>query len=278
LAFVPVLKKGRNVPVGTVPTLKSVDGGTAPGPDSQTPGAESDIDFETAFPLIHPQGAILFQTDDNVYENNYTFTGFFNTFLDAIDGSYCTFSAFGETGDSSIDPVYPDPQTGGFKGALECGIYEPTNVISISYVGTETEMSTSYMERQCLEFMKLGLQGVSVVLASGDAGVANNGGQCIAETPTPIFAPAWPANCPYVTVLGSTFLKTGVEVAAAATTNTAPTYASGGGFSNVYPIPDYQASAVANYFSTSPPPYASYQTTNNSGIPTGGTYNSAGRG
>lgn len=31
--------------------------------------------------------------------------------------SYCTYSAYGETGDNpEIDPVYPDTQAGGYKG------------------------------------------------------------------------------------------------------------------------------------------------------------------
>ena len=60
-----------------------------------------------------------------------------NNFLDAIDGSYCSFSAYGETGNSPLDPPYPDPNPGGYKGQLQCGVYTPTHVISISYGGQE---------------------------------------------------------------------------------------------------------------------------------------------
>lgn len=66
--------------------------------------------------------------------------------------------------------------TGGYKGALQCGVYEPTNVISISYGGDEAYMPVNYQRRQCNEIMKLGLRGVSVVVASGDSGVAGNEG------------------------------------------------------------------------------------------------------
>jgi hypothetical protein len=45
-----------------------------------------------------------------------------------------------------------------------------TNVISISYGGQEADLPESYQTRQCAEFMKLGMQGVSIVLASGDSG------------------------------------------------------------------------------------------------------------
>jgi hypothetical protein len=53
-----------------------------------------------------------------------------------------------------------------------------TNVISISYGGQESDLPAAYQQRQCNEFMKLGLQGVSIVLASGDSGVGGTNG-CI---------------------------------------------------------------------------------------------------
>lgn len=71
--------------------------------------------------------------------------------MDAIDGSYCTYSAFGETGNSPLDPPYPDSKTGGYKGQLQCGVYKPTNVISISYGGQESDLPPSYQKRQCNE-------------------------------------------------------------------------------------------------------------------------------
>ena len=139
-------------------------------------GGESDLDFQISYPIIYPQNSILFQTDDILYATGQEPSqGFLNTFLDAIDGSYCTFSAFGETGDSTIDPKYPDPGRGGFKGARQCGVYKPANVISISYGEQEDDLPTNYQQRQCAEFMKLGMQGVSVVIASGDSGVAARG-------------------------------------------------------------------------------------------------------
>ena len=105
--FLTQFESGR-IPANTKPKIEGVDGGTAPGP---SPGAESDLDFQISIPIIYPQGTILFQTDDLPYAtgaqpgNN----GAFNTFLDAIDGSYCTFSAFGEKGDSPLDPTYVYP-------------------------------------------------------------------------------------------------------------------------------------------------------------------------
>lgn len=124
-------------------------------------------------PIIYPQNEILFQTDDLFYALGLEGGGgFLNTFLDAIDGSYCTYSAYGETGDASIDPKYPDPNPLGYQGKTQCGVYKPTNVISISYGEQEDDLPTNYQQRQCSEFMKLGMQGVSVIVASGDSGVA----------------------------------------------------------------------------------------------------------
>ena len=78
-----------NIPEGTHPTLDGIDGATAPTTVLTDAGPESDLDFQISYPIIYPQNSILFQTDDDVYEANYTFAGFLNNFLDAIDGTYC---------------------------------------------------------------------------------------------------------------------------------------------------------------------------------------------
>jgi tripeptidyl-peptidase-1 len=197
----------RKIPNGTHPVLNLIDGATAPVPVEDA-GGESSLDFQISYPILWPQNSALFQTDDDVYENNYTFEGFLNNFFDAIDGSYCKFSAFGETGNSPLDPPYPDPAPGGFKGHLECGVFKRPNVISISYGGAEADLPISYQRRQCAEIAKLGLQGTTVFVSSGDSGVAGRGGD-----PTPsnclgvnsdVFAPQFPATCPFVTAVGST--------------------------------------------------------------------------
>ena len=161
------------IPQGTHPTLDSVDGGDAPVPVEDA-GGESDLDFQLAYPIIYPTQIVLYQVDDiNYSSGQIPSQGFGNTFLDALDGSYCNYTAFGETGDDpTLDPTYPDPAAGGFKGQLECGTYKPTKVISISYGEQEIDLPAGYQQRQCNEFLKLGLQGVSVFVASGDTGVA----------------------------------------------------------------------------------------------------------
>ncbi|KAK4554593.1 Tripeptidyl-peptidase sed1 [Recurvomyces mirabilis] len=269
------------IPQGTHPTLDGIDGATAPVTVANA-GPESDLDFQISYPLIYPQKSTLYQTDDSVYEANYVYAGFLNNFLDAIDGSYCTYSAFNETGNSPLDPPYPDPAAGGYKGSLQCGVYKPTNVISISYGGGEQDLPVSYQRRQCNEFMKLGMQGVSVLVSSGDSGVAQqdaSGGATVCLGPqNKIFNPDFPATCPYITTVGATYLPPGAK--ASQDQEVAVTrFASGGGFSNIYPIPSYQSSAVANYFATDNPPYPYYSCTyNTSCFGNNGIYNRIGRG
>ncbi|CAG8908338.1 unnamed protein product [Penicillium nalgiovense] len=242
------------IPQGTHPILKSVDGGEAPT-DTSRAGPESDLDFQISYPIIWPQNSILFQGDDMHYENHYTFRGFLNTFLDAIDGSYCSTI-------SPLDPPYPDPADGGYKGSLQCGVYDTPKVISISYGSAEADLPISYQRRQCAEFMKLGTMGVSVLVASGDSGVSGRGGD-----PTPsnclgtngrIFAPDFPATYHQEQAVTR--------------------FPSGGGFSNIYKAPDYQAQAVADYFDKAQPSYPYYESVDNSSFgENNGIYNRIGR-
>ena len=173
------------VPQGTYPTLMGIDGGVAPFGNLSNAGGESDLDFELAVPIIYPQKSIVFQTDDMFYEDDPNFGGFggfFNTFLDAFDKSYCAKN------DPQLDPIYPDPNPGGFKGKKQCGGYTAPNVISISYGGQESDLPAAYQQRQCNEWMKLGLAGTSVLVASGDSGVGGREGQCLGASNT-IFSP-----------------------------------------------------------------------------------------
>lgn len=75
--------------------------------------------------------------------------------------------------------------------------------------------------------MKLGLQGVTVILSSGDEGVAGAvGGSCTK------FIPGFPASCPFLTVVGGTTLASTTSLTAGEIAS--DSYASGGGFSNVF--------------------------------------------
>ena len=147
--------------------------------------------------LVYPQRVTLYQVGD------YLEGASFNNFLDALDGSYCTYAG-GD--DATQDGVYPDPYGTGYgvyKGPENCGGFAATNVISTSYGYNEADLTPFYENRQCHEFMKLGLQGVTFLYSSGDYGVAGNGGQCI-DTATGtynngsfgMFNPSFPGGCP----------------------------------------------------------------------------------
>lgn len=64
------------IPNGTYPIERLIDGATGSseetGLSEYDAGVESDLDFQSAWPLIWPQGTVLFQSDDQFYEINQT--------------------------------------------------------------------------------------------------------------------------------------------------------------------------------------------------------------
>lgn len=115
---------------GTAPIIKSINGGVAPV-DWLHAGAEADMDLQLAIPLVYPQEVVVYQVDDDdSAAEQVNGGGLFNTFLDAIDGSYCTYEAYGEKGDNPVfDPVYPNEKVGGYKGDRMCGVYKVSSML-----------------------------------------------------------------------------------------------------------------------------------------------------
>ncbi|KAH6642332.1 peptidase S8/S53 domain-containing protein [Boeremia exigua] len=255
------------IPSDVVPEFISIDGGKPSNLSlaQEEKVVESALDFQTAYSIIWPQQARLYQNGDSV---NVDSVGTFNIFLDALDASYCTYQG----GDQPyVDPAYPDPNDapGAYTGPLQCGGAPVSNVISVSYGQIEGALPQFYQERQCREWMKLALQGVSVIFASGDSGVANryNSGynnSCMnsefgyVDEKGTRFSPSFPANCPYITSVGATTLLNssiyGGEKAVASP-NGPLSYYSGGGFSSVFPRPAWQSKAVEKYLSKYAPKY-----------------------
>jgi subtilase family serine protease len=64
-------------------------------------------------------------------------------------------------------------------GPEDCGTVTPAYVISTSYGYNEADLTPFYAERQCAEYAKLGMMGVTVLYSSGDDGVAGNGNYCL---------------------------------------------------------------------------------------------------
>ncbi|KAF2162617.1 hypothetical protein M409DRAFT_26859 [Zasmidium cellare ATCC 36951] len=285
-----------NVPPSTAPVVLGIDGGQAPVPASDlNNNGESDIDIDIVLSLVYPQSVIVYQVDDENYAvAEVEKANTFNTFLDALDGSYCNYTAYGITGNSpDYDPTYPDPADGGCKGQLQCGVYKPTRVICISYGEAEQDFQKVYAQRQCNEFMKLGLQGHTILAASGDYGVASYPGDitpsgCLSgngQNQT-IYNPDYLSGCPWITSVGGTRLYPGqtildrespmelqLDIASAFV-------GSGGGFSNYYTTPSWQKSAKKNYFRQHDPGHP-YYIANSDASNIGanvGIYNRAGRG
>ncbi|XP_068122553.1 tripeptidyl-peptidase 1 [Hyperolius riggenbachi] len=111
-------------------------------------------------------------------------------------------------------------------------------VHTISYGDDEDSLSAAYMQRINMEFMKAGARGLTILFASGDDGAGCK--QVMKNKNT--FRPSFPASSPYVTTVGGTSFKDPFQV-----TYEVTDYISGGGFSNVFPMPSYQVSTVSQF-------------------------------
>jgi len=290
-----------NVPPATGPKVLGIDGGSAPvAQNSPLNGGESDIDIDITISLVYPQTVVVYQVDDaNYAPAEVAVDNTFNTFLDALDGSYCNYTAYGITGNSpGIDPTYPDPAANGYKGQLQCGVYKPTRVISASYGESEKDFPKNYVLRQCNEFLKLGLQGHTIFVSSSDYGVGNAPGDptesgCLSgdgQNQT-IYNPDYPSGCPWITTVGATQLyanQTVLDRESAMQVNlyspgepeALKYFGSAGGFSNYFSPPLYQTAALTGYFTFFDPKHPYYIANSNASNigENGGIYNRAGRG
>ncbi|KIM47038.1 hypothetical protein M413DRAFT_268272 [Hebeloma cylindrosporum] len=248
--------------VGKSPTLVSINGGGIEvGPTSDV--GEDGWILEYAMTLVAPQPVQLLQSGSAQTSVGGITDISFNEWLDAMDGSYCT-SQGGD--DFTYDPQLPNPFPGGFADH-SCGTIPNATrplVVSNSQAAHEYFFSEFYLKRQCNEFAKLGMMGVTILYAAGNTGVAGQRGYCLDDNGSlnlngTNFTPNWPASCPWVTVVGGTQVK---PSAASSNTSTAGSHpeevwnqdltsgffeSSGGGFSNHFDSPAYQHSAVQAY-------------------------------
>ena len=122
---------------------------------------------------------------------------------------------------------------------------------SVSYYDKESSLTPAYMRRVDIEFQKLGLRGVTVVVCSGDEGSAEDEKAHTTDA-------SFPASSPHVLAVGG--VKTeGTQRTAALTWDR-----SGGGFSALFAAPDHQKPAVAQYLTHPPaklPSSCGYNTT-----------------
>ncbi|KAJ7095070.1 family S53 protease-like protein [Mycena epipterygia] len=125
------------------------------------------------------------------------------------------------------------------------GIENLPSVMTTSYGHLESDVGASLATKICNGYMALGARGVSAVFSSGDGGVRGNH-DTIDLCANTTFMPTFPSTCPFVTSVG-------------ATQGFAPEKAinlTSGGFSNFFPTPDYQTSAVSGFLDTLPSDFA----------------------
>ena len=236
--------------VGHRPKVDAVNGGylqrNYTGPNWNE---EPNLDFEYAMALTSPQEVT------NIQVGSYEEVGNLDDMLAAFDKYYCDFINPG-------DRKYPDFYPPGCNAtACDCGSSSPPKVLSISWGWTEAGFTSNYLQRQCLEFLKLGLMGTTVVVSVSDHGTASGRGSfCIDDRTGNAtggrFSPTFPSSCPWVTSVGGTQMlqPTDLRIPAATTNETAfrkvlagQILSSGGGFSNVFLAPPYQVPNVALY-------------------------------
>ncbi|KAL3424591.1 Pro-kumamolisin [Phlyctema vagabunda] len=136
----------------------------------------------------------------------------------------------------SLEDNQNEPYLDFLNYLLKVPDHELPQTLTTSYGEDEQSVPEAYSRTVCNMFGQLGLRGVSVLFSSGDTGV---GSACQTNDGknTTRFLPIFPAACPYVTSVGGTY---GVEPEKAI-------YFSSGGFSDRFPRPAYQKSAVDDY-------------------------------
>ena len=137
--------------------------------------------------------------------------------------------------------VYFAPNTdAGFLDALTLAIHDQTNkpsVISISWGGPESNWTAQAMTSFDEALQTAAALGVTVTAAAGDSGSSDGATDGKAHVD-------FPASSPHILATGGTFISvTGDTIASESVWNESSGGAGGGGISDFFPLPAYQASA-----------------------------------
>lgn len=137
--------------------------------------------------------------------------------------------------------VYFCPNTDkGFLDAVTTAIHDARNkpsVISISWGAAEVNWTPQSLNNFNEAFKAASLLGVTICCAAGDQGSSDN------ESDGKVHAD-FPASSPFVLACGGTSLKVNNnEIASETVWHDSNTSATGGGVSDYFPLPDYQANA-----------------------------------
>lgn len=139
----------------------------------------------------------------------------------------------------------------------------PPSVVSVSYTDDECSVPVAYARAVNRELMKSALRGITVVISAGDAGVqaSNLAGFCrnmpnsVTSKPCDRFLAMFPASSPYATSVGATSMELASPTdpdglfheRVTSTRHDDALITSGGGFSELFPMPEYQRRAVSKY-------------------------------
>lgn len=142
----------------------------------------------------------------------------------------------------AVIAVYFAPNTdAGFLDALRAAVHDSTNkpsVISISWGGPEsasTGQSVADFDAACQEAAAM---GVTICVAAGDHGADDT------DTPSERVTVDFPASSPHVLACGGTHLEANNgSISTETVWNTHDGWATGGGVSEVFPLPSWQAGA-----------------------------------
>ncbi|KAB5576314.1 tripeptidyl-peptidase-like protein [Coniochaeta sp. 2T2.1] len=200
-------------------TVELVNNGTNPQDPIWTAGLEASLDIEYALTIGYPTQVTYFSTGGRGVK---------------LDGSGAEIPTTGSDNEPYLEFL---------QHLLAKPDDELPHVLSISYADDEQSVPRPYASRVCNLFAQLTARGVSILAASGDGGAAGTGqNYCFANDNSGRRAliPTFPASCPWVTAVGATENE-GPPVTAA--------YFSAGGFSDYFPRPAWQDSAVLPYLS-----------------------------
>jgi len=138
----------------------------------------------------------------------------------------------------AIIAVYFAPNTErGFLDAITTAVHDRVNqpsVISISWGAAESGWSGQAMTAFEQAFADAAAMGVTVLCASGDNGSDDGVGDGQAHVD-------FPASAPHATGCGGTHIALNNGVSTETVWNDGPGSATGGGFSAIFPRPDYQS-------------------------------------
>lgn len=145
--------------VGRRPEVEGINGGYLyRSQTGQSWYLESDLDFQYGMALTSPQKITKIQV------GSYEQLGNLQDMLAALKRYFCYRI---DSEDRKYPGVYP-PRCN--VTGCDCCSLSPTKVLSISWGWAEAEFTAKHLQRQCLEFLKLGLMGTTVIVSTSDHG------------------------------------------------------------------------------------------------------------